>query len=142
IQSGVKVQLFDVRDLANPQSVGAFTFGRSWSDATWDPHALTFLSLPGPATSYRMAMHLDVYDTPMPTVPNSYSYTFSGLHLFEIDGLEGNAPQLQFHGVLTAQTAASRSFASPIRSVLHDDSVFYIFGDKNISSLWQNVPAQ
>jgi len=137
--AGVKVELFDVRDLTRPRSVSAYRFGRSWSEALWNPHALTFVSLPGATTRHRLALHLDVFDTPLSN--QGYAWTYSGLHLFEITGLEVDAPQFHFQGVITAEDAAhgSRTFFDPVRSVLHDDSVFYVYGDQNLSSLWQNI---
>jgi hypothetical protein len=46
IRDGVKVELFDVRDILRPRSIGSRIFGRrsSSSEATSDPHALTLHS--------------------------------------------------------------------------------------------------
>jgi hypothetical protein len=64
-REGIKIEVFDVRDIAHPQSIGAEVFGRAgtWSDALNDPHALSFVELPGTETRYRLALPIRVYET-------------------------------------------------------------------------------
>jgi len=141
-QLGVKVELFDIRDIARPLSVGSRIFGRAW-DSLLDFHALSFVTLSGTTARYRMAMPLNVFDTPSPTPTGPITWSYSGLHLFEISGLENGTPLLHFQGVLKAEEVSSQTrgptFSYPIRSVLHDDSVFFVYGDRIVSSLWQDV---
>ncbi len=147
-RDGIKVQLFDVRDITQPQVIGAAVFGRagSWSDALNDPHALTFLTLPGTNARHRLALPIHVFDTAHPTDPSRFTWTYSGLHVLEISSSETGAPQLHVQGVIRTEEAGNAtpnpSFALPNRGILHGDSVFAIQGDRILSSLWDNLPAR
>lgn len=130
---GIKVELFDVRDIAHPQAIGSETIGGpgSASDAVNDPHALTFLKLPGAEARYRVALPIHVAET---------NWKYTGLHLFEL--AVGATPELHFQGVIKTDEPGSSTFPTagdPNRGVLHDESVFAIHGDRIVSSLWQDV---
>jgi uncharacterized secreted protein with C-terminal beta-propeller domain len=132
-REGVKVELFDVRDIASPQSVGAEVFGgvNTLSPALDDPHALAFLTMPGPDARYRLALPIDVSEV---------SWQYSGLHLLDIDA--GATPELHFHGVIKTEESGSTTyprFSLRDRGVLHGDAAFAVHGDRIVSSLWQNV---
>jgi hypothetical protein len=138
VPDGVKVELFDVRDLETPRSVGVHTFGRagSWSDAIAEPHALTLA--PRPDGSVRLALPIDVFATAHPSEPHRYVWTYSGQHLLEIGGADGR--ELKLQGVIrTSEPDDAASWPRPVapnRSVIHDDSVFIVYGDSLIGSLW------
>jgi hypothetical protein len=146
-RQGVKVELFDVRDIANPRSLGAQVFGKAGtsSEGLNDPHALTFLATPAPNAGLRLALPIDVFDTPRPADPNTFAWTYSGLHLLEVSGAATTSPQLHFQGVLlTDEPGPSKTFPSfgrPERGVLHGDSVFAVSGDRFLSSRWQDLTA-
>lgn len=141
VRTGVKIELFDVSDIDQPRSVGVQVFGQagSSSEATDDPHALTLLPLEQ-ANSYRIALPINVFDTPD---HNSYRWRYSGMHLLQIDGLGGETPQLSLAGVIkTAEPDNTNSFPRyfvPNRAVLHDNSVFVVSGDTLIGSLWDQL---
>lgn len=82
-------------------------------------------------------------DTVHPTEANRFLWSYSGLHLLQIDGIETESPQLHVQGVIkTAQSngpAAIPPYFVPDRSVLHGDSVFAIQGDTIFSNLWSNI---
>jgi hypothetical protein len=144
-REGIKVELFDVQDIANPQSLGAEVFGRegTWSEALSDPHALAFLTLPGTSARHRLAVPVHVYATASATEPNRFTWTYSGLHVLEVAAGENAAPQLRFQGAIKTESGSETptpSFAVPNRGVLHGDSVFAIQGDRILSSLWENLP--
>jgi uncharacterized secreted protein with C-terminal beta-propeller domain len=133
---GIKVELFDVRDIAHPQSVASEVFGRvgSSTEAQSDPHALAFLELAGTGAEprYRVGVPIHVHDG---------GWKYSGLHLFEVTA--SATPQLHFQGVLKTEQvgpAVVPSFGVPNRGILHGESVFAIQGLTTASSLWQNVP--
>ena len=67
IRDGVKVELFDVRDILRPRSLGSYFFGRrgSFSDATSDPHALTVYARD--AGRVRIGLPIDVFNTRAPS---------------------------------------------------------------------------
>jgi hypothetical protein len=137
-RDGIKVELFDVRDIAHPRSVGAEVFGTlpSWSEALNDPHAISFLSVPGVGATVRMALPIDVYDTPS-------TWAYSGVHLFDITSDSTGTPQLHFQGVLETETRASGAllptYELPNRGVLQGDSVFAVRGEAYRGRFWQSV---
>jgi hypothetical protein len=136
-RGGVKVELFDVRDIANPKSLGVKVFGNSgsWTEALHDPHALTFLDRSAPDASLRLVLPVDVYEA-----ANNWAY--SGLHVMEVVGTDSAAPQLRFHGLIkTADDSSSTHppYAFPERGVLHDDAVFAVHGDEYLAKRWQDV---
>jgi hypothetical protein len=141
---GVKVELFDVSDIAQPRSLGAEVFGKagSSSEATGDPHALTLLPLADPSR-YRIALPIDVFDTPNPARPERPLWSYSGSHLLEIQGIGSATPQLTFKGVMKTAEPGNGGplppFVVPNRAVLHDDSVFVISGERLIGTLWDTV---
>lgn len=137
---GVKVDLYDVRDIGDPALVGSEIFGDagSRSEALSEPHALTFLSVPG--GGYRLAVPIDVFATPDPLSSQRFLWTYSGLHLFDISGVDAGEPQLRFNSVIrTDEPGAPRAsppLVTPNRSILHDDSVFAIRGPLIIPGTW------
>lgn len=144
-RGGVKVELFDVRDIAHPVSMGVQVFGKagSWTQGLSDPHALTFLARSGSDASLRLALPIDVYDTSTQD-PSSYGWTYSGLHVLEIAGSESATPQLRFQGVIkTAERGSSTypPYLFPDRGVLNDDAVFEVYGEQFLSKRWQDLPA-
>src|SRR5690349_19730218 len=92
IRTGIKVELFDVSDIAQPRSLGAQVFGQlgSSSEATDDPHALTLLPIDA-TNGYRIALPINVFDT---AYDNGYKWTYSGIHLLEIDDVTSATPRL------------------------------------------------
>ena len=145
LRDGVKVELFDVRDILRPRSIASRVFGRrgSGSEATSDPHALTVYSRA--ADRVRIALPIDVFATPRNDLANVFDWTYSGSHLFEIQGLAGGAPRLDFKGVIkTAESDGTDPFpvpphVTPRRAVMHDDSVFVVDGAAFIGSLWDGI---
>jgi hypothetical protein len=145
VRDGVKVELFDVRDIQRPRSLASQVFGRrgSSSEATSDPHALTLFAR---ATDrVRFALPIDVFDQPRQDVSNAFDWTYSGSHLFEIQGLNGGVPQLAFAGVIkTAESDGTQQFPAPPyvvpkRTVMHDDAVFVVNGATFIGKLWNGI---
>ncbi|GFE80296.1 hypothetical protein GCM10011487_22960 [Steroidobacter agaridevorans] len=145
VRTGIKVELFDVSDVARPHSLGVQVFGKigSSSDATEDPHALTLLPV-GHTDSYRFALPIDVFDTP--SYDGRFSWTYSGVHLLQIDGLAGATPHLSLAGVIeTAEPDRSNAYPRypvPNRSVLHDECVFVVNGDTVMGSMWSRAAAE
>ena len=138
----VKVELFDVRDIRNPRSLGVQLLGgeNSSTDAFSDPHALTFLRIPGEPSLLRLALPVDVFGSPDPPIPGNTAWSYSGLHLLEVQGVGSESPQLHFQGVIrTAEAGGVPPSTEPTRGVLHGESVFAVSGDRVVSSLWENV---
>jgi hypothetical protein len=145
-RGGVKVELFDVRDIAHPLSLGVKVFGKSgsWSEALHDPHALTFLDRPAPDASLRLALPIDVYDTPTES-PSAFDWSYSGFHVMEVSGTESAAPQVRFHGLIKTADHVSSTHpphAFPERGVLHEDAVFAVDGEQFLARRWSDFPPQ
>jgi hypothetical protein len=141
-RAGLKVELFDVRDIAHPQSLGAQVFGKAGtsSEALTNPHALTFLE--GPA-SLRLALPIDVYDKATGD-PLTFGWNYSGLHVLEVAGTDSATPQLRFQGVIKTGESGNTPYPParyPERGVLHDDAVFGVHGDQYLSSRWEDLVA-
>lgn len=142
LRDGVKVELFDVRDILRPRSLGSHLFGRrgSSSEATSDPHALTLHALADGRV--RIGLPVDVFGTPR--MPGLWDWSYSGSHLLEIDGLGGTTPQLTFKGVIKTAEPGGAPFpfppyTVPRRAVMHDDAVFVVDGASITGTLWNNV---
>lgn len=141
VRTGIKVELFDVSDIDQPRSLAVHAFGQlgSSSEATDDPHALTLL--PVEATNgYRIALPINVFDTPG---VNGFRWTYSGVHLLEIDDVGGATPHVSLaHVIKTAEPDSANAYprySVPNRTVLHDRSVFVVNGDTLIG--WLGQPA-
>ena len=93
----------------------------------------------------RFALPIDVFATARQDIAGAFDWTYSGSHLFEISGLNGGTPQLEFKGVIeTAESDGSNPFPTPPytvprRAVMHDDAVFVIDGERFLGSLWSGV---
>lgn len=137
-QRGVKVSLFDVSNANNPQEVDSLVFGESgsYSEALYDLHAASFLS----PTSDELRFTL-----PMSIYSSGYNWSHSGLQLFELTGLDSNAASLTHVGEIIAEAATQESkwpnAYGNNRSVLHNDTVYFIYSDDIFSSFWQSPEA-
>lgn len=138
---GVKLALFDVSNPARPIEVNSIVLGKRGTDSEVlsDHHALSFL----PATANspaRLSIPIRLHDKEPeggifdPTRPNAYySYTHTGLYSFEV-----SAAGISQAGVLLGTDPDSGfPFGNySDRSVLLDDSVFYIHQGEVLSSRW------
>lgn len=138
----VKLELFDISRLDTPLSLSALSIpeGADWSysDARYDRHAFTYLA--------------DVDGIDRFTVPVNAGFSSKEvgynwedrLHLFEIHGKTSpSSAFLTEVGYISATSQNSDFYGGGRnRSVLHDDAVFYIFGDQVWSALWTNPSDQ
>jgi hypothetical protein len=143
IRDGVKIELFDVRDILRPRSLGSYHFGRrgSSSEATSDPHALTVYARD--ASRVRIGLPIDVFGTPRPE-PGLFDWTYSGAHLLEVNGLGSDSPQLTFKGAIKTAEPGGAPFpfppyTVPRRAVMHDDAVFVVDGAAVSGKQWTSV---
>jgi hypothetical protein len=135
--SRVKLELFDVSVLENPQSRGTvFAPGPiSLSEATWDRHAFTYL--PADAAD-RVAIPVTSYDSVPPHDSNGAS-----LLQLEIAGKQvPSSAQLRDAGsVIPPFGSEIERFADRSRSFIHGDTVFYVRRGAVWASNW-STPAQ
>lgn len=140
---GVKVELFDVSNPDTPRSVGAQIFGDSGSrsEAIQNPHAVAFLSTQDDA--YRMALPIDVFETANPNSQGVFDWTYTGLHVLEVQNASTGSPRLNYQGVIRTNEPSTGAtyppYITPQRGVLHGDSVFAISGDEVIGRAWQDL---
>ena len=140
---GVKVELFDVSEPDTPRSVGVQVFGDtgSQSEAVFDPHAVAFRATTGDA--YRIALPIDVFETPDPNHVGVFAWTYSGLHVLEAQNLGSGSPRLDFRGVIrTNESSSGTRYPPPLRpqrGVLHGDSVFSVYGAETTGRLWEDL---
>ena len=143
---GLKLALFDVSDPASPAEVNSIVLGKRGTDSEVlrDHHALSFL----PATqtqAARLAIPVRLHDKEPdsgvfdPSSPRTfYDFTHSGLYSFEV-----SASGIFQAGVLLG-TDPDNGFAFgnySDRSIILDDSVFYIHQGEVLSSRW-NIPGE
>lgn len=142
---GLKLALFDVRNFSNPVEINTLSIGKRGTDSEVlrNHHALSFL----PATSAqaaRLAIPIQLHDTEPtresfdPTIPSAfYDFTHSGLYSFEISdsGIQ------QTGLILGRDPDPGFSFGNyGERSVLVDDSVFYIHQGEVLGARWGTRP--
>jgi hypothetical protein len=124
--SGVKLSLFDVSDVANPIELSHFVWQDAYSSLQHDHKALAFLEhSPG---QYRFSF-----------VVNTYSYSATadssenGLQLFDLATNQTGPAVLTRQGVLTVDEYSS---TYRDRSILHGEEVFYVHGNRVWSAPW------
>lgn len=131
--TGLKVELFDVRDDQNPMSVSALEIGsrHSWSEALHDLQAFNFIRASD--DELRFTIPVSRYE--------QWEWQDSGLHLFSVSGLSAEQAQLDAVGALIAESAGQSGYSYPRssggdRSRLHGDTVFYLHGNEVWARFW------
>jgi hypothetical protein len=131
---GVKLELFDVSNLAQPLSRGSITIGGpgTWSEAVYDRHAFTYQA--NDATGMdRFALPVDVYDD------GTGQGLGSALHLFEIrDKSEPSLSTLNAVGVIdpAAGDPNNPQWALRSRAFIHDETVYYVRDEDVWAAFW------
>lgn len=107
------VQLLDVRD---PQNVSQ----------AWDLEPDGWLRASrfiGDTLYVVLAVPIDVFATTDPLDSRRFLWTYSGLHLFDISGVDAGEPQLRFNSLTRADEPGSPRASPPVvipnRSILH-----------------------
>ncbi len=135
---GVKVELYDIRDMQTPTVQDTLVFGErgSYTEAGFDLRSVSFVQ----ATEQRQkfALPIAIYQTA--DGDNYPSWSKSGLHQFELISQDNGEMQLTHVGEMIAeqkdeQTSWPSSYTGQ-RSVLHDDAVFYLYGNHVCTGFW------
>ena len=129
---GIKLELFDVSDLARPLSRGSVTLGgrASSSDALYDRHAFTYQADVGGVD--RIAVPATLYSE-----DGAYRFEESGLYFFEIrDKNDVQFSSLRRVGGLVTNKGGEPRFASRNRSFIHGDAVYYVRDEEIWAGLW------
>lgn len=140
--TGVKVSLYDIRNPANPIETNKYVFGSalSWSSALYDHHALSFLKTND--DQLRIALPISLYEEITLSGFTSNRWSSEGLYQFEVNGLTNANASLTHTGTIISADSTPQSYplwSGYERSFLHDDSVFYVHGDKVIGAAWSMV---
>ncbi len=141
LQQGIKVELYDISDMSAPSVGDKLVFGNrgTSSEALYDLRSISLLSIN--EQQLRLAFPIDIWE-------NSASSSFgewleSGLYLFELDTEESGEMTLEFSGKMITESVnpiQSYPFNSGLgRSKLHDDAVFFLYGNHFYASLWDSL---
>ena len=132
---GIKLELFNIADIANPLSLGSETLGGSgsYSEARYDRHAFTYQADVDGID--RFIIPADVYAT-----DGTYQLQESGLYFYEIhDKATPDLASLIPVGSLVVRSSASGQpwyAGSRNRSIIHNDTVFYIRNEEVWATFW------
>lgn len=131
---GVKVELFDVSNIAQPLSRGSATLGGpgSWSEAVYERHAFTYQTDVNGLDRFTIPANLHSLD-------GSFGFYQSGLYLFEIR--DKNAPQMaslnSVGSIMPPADGTTRPFYSNrSRAFIHDETVYYVREEEVWAAFW------
>jgi uncharacterized secreted protein with C-terminal beta-propeller domain len=138
---GIKIELFDVSNIAQPLSRGSAALGGpgSWSEATYDRHAFTYQSDVSSAANVngidRFAIPANLY-----SADGSFSFFESGLYLFEIH--DKNMPAVAALNSVGSIVPDVGGFEIPFnssrnRAFIHNDTVYYVRDEAVWSAFWE-----
>jgi len=131
---GIKLELFDVSNIAQPLSRGSATLGGpgSWSEAVYERHAFTYQADVNGLDRFTIPANLHNPD-------GSFGFYQSGLYLFEIR--DKNAPQIaslnSVGSFMPPVDGTTRPFYSERnRAFIHDDTVYYVRDEDVWAAFW------
>ena len=131
---GVKLELFDVSNIAQPLSRGSATIGGpgSYSEARYNRHAFTYQADINGIDRFTIPASVFATD-------GSYQFLGSALYLFEI--LDKNMPALaalNSVGSIEPPSTSPNAFnwVERSRSFIHDDTVYYIRDEDVWAAFW------
>lgn len=137
-QEGVKLELYDIRDIGAPVVKNTLVFGQAGSrtEATSDLRSISLLNVN--EQQKRLAFPIDIWHQQEGSSFNQWKE--SGLFLFDINTTNTNEMNVTFAGKMVVESAnedQNYPLNSGIgRSKLHDNAVFYLHGNQIFSSLW------
>ena len=132
---GVKLELFDVSNIAQPQSRGSTTLGGpgTWSEAAYDRHAFTYQADAEEGVD-RFTIPVDVFG-----VNGSFEFLGSALYLFEVrDKLMPALAALNSVGSIDPPDVGPNgpSWAERSRAFIHDDTLYYVSDEDVWAAFW------
>ena len=131
---GIKLELFDVSNIAQPLSRGSATLGGrgSWSEASYDRHAFTYQSDVNSVDRFTIPAQLYNAD-------GSFSFFESGLYLFEIR--DKDMPAVAALNSVGSVVPDVDGFEIPFvanrsRAFIHNDTVYYARDEAVWAAFW------
>ncbi len=139
----VKVELFDVSNMAAPVSVGSAVLGEysSYSEANFDSRSLSFRQ--PDSNTLRFTLPIQIDDIPTSYGPY-YQWSESGVQLFEVNDLNGDASLRNVGRMVVDRSRVDRLYppvSSGNRSRQHDDALFHVYGNGVWSAFWSTPDA-
>jgi len=142
---GLKVDLFDVADLANPAQIASFDLGKRGSNTAvaYDPHAFTYA---WKEDQFRFLLPVSISDGATGDAVDGdpastyYPWQYSGFQSFEVDVVAGGTARMY---ALPATVIASTETQNPYgwgygdRATLIGDATYMLFSSKVYRSDWQ-----
>ena len=133
---GIKLELFDVSNIAQPLSRGSSVIGGrgSYSEALYDRHAFTYQADVNGVDRFTIPAQVYAMD-------GSWQFQGSALYLFEI--LDKNAPSVAAMNRVGAIEPPPLDPNRPdwverSRAFIHDDTVYYIRDEDIWAAFWQS----
>ncbi len=146
-EQGVKISLFNVADAQNPTEVQSIVIGERGSDAeALRNHRAITIQPANDNHPTRLSFGIDVAGNAEPRPISNpwewYSWSYTGLHGFEIT--TGANAGINSKGVMKVESAENSEFgygpqARGDRSVMVDDTVYYIHGSQVYTANWSNL---
>lgn len=147
---GIKLSLFNVSNPASPQKVQSVLVGQRGTEsrALYDHRAITVQRATEQHPT-RVSFGIDVYGQAMPSSSASgndafryFDWNYSGLHGFDIS--TGTDAGIISRGAMVVESAGNNSGSSypgyaNDRSVMVNDSLFYIREDKVYAAPWDDL---
>ncbi len=138
LQQGVKVELYDISDQSNPVVKDTLVFGErgSYTEVNYDLRSFSFLQHSEQLQRFTLPITIylkqDGQDYP--------NWSESSLHQFELLSDETNSMTMSYVAKMVAQQADDQN-AWPTayfgqRAVLHDDAIFFLYGDNFCTGSW------
>ena len=144
---GIKLSLFNVSNPGSPLEVQSLLVGQRGTDARalFDHRAITVQRATEQHPT-RVSFGIDVYGQALPDssatgqdVFRYYNWNYSGLHGFDVT--TGADAGIASRGALVVESASGNNYPSYAddRSVMVNDSLFYIRGDKVYAAPWDDL---
>ncbi|MCS5587284.1 MAG: beta-propeller domain-containing protein [Porticoccaceae bacterium] len=133
----VKLELFNVADMASPYSLGTVALGEnedvrwSYSEARYNRHAFTYQVVSESKDRFLVPANLDF------NLENSDYQNQDRLYLFELNGKD-HAASASIDEIGQIKVERNWWQSSRNRSVIHGDAVYYINDTSVWSTLWTN----
>lgn len=141
-QEGLKVELYDIRDMSNPVVKDSLVFGDrgSFTEVLNDLRSFSVLNINQQVS--RFAIPMTLYQNNEQN--NSISWKESGLYLFELNSSQSEGKTLEYSGKILSESSDGNNQIYPKnyygnRSKLHGDAIFYLSGNQFLSALWQTL---
>jgi hypothetical protein len=130
---GIKLELFDVSNIAQPLSRGSAVIGGpgSYSEAVYDRHAFTYQADVGGIDRFTIPANVFASD-------GSYQFLGSALYLFEVRDktMPALAALNPVGSVEPPSVGAEPMWVERSRAFVHDDTVYYVRDEDVWASFW------